>query len=443
MEQITVIKPDASTYTVGSSLPAVVILKAEQSTTLMGEDNVSLDIESAISLSFEIGDSIIVYGRKYTLFEIPEVEKISDNRFRYSLQFKGAIHELQFKLFKLDGSTGSSGIGDFSLMGNLDRFAGLVIDNMDSAASAWVKGNIMETGVKNLTFSNESCQTVISKLCDEFSVEFNIQYVAGQFVLNMDSKITRDLPDTLKYGKGSGLTSIKRKYIPDENFVTLLYGFGSTRNLPAGYRNYSTRLKMPAILPSDFEPPTAPQNPSISYISGSTFRLSWEASTDNVGVVSYQVYSSNNGAAFTLLDTVAGLYKDIYYPNGSQFRFKVYALDAAGNRSRASNTVYLSSSSTDIDPPILTSLTQLLPGLRVNFIKPVKDYDNIEIYRHTGDLGSGQGYDLIATINNSVDYYSDTDVTVGERYFYYARSKRSGYLYSVFSNNLDATVIID
>ena len=443
MEQIIVTRQDASTYVIGSTLPAVVITKAEQSCTLMGEDVVSISIEASVVIDFQIGDSITVYGRKYKLWNLPDVEKIGSNGFRYSVTFLGPVHDLEMTLFKLISTTGTSGSSDFSFMGDLEKFAEMLISN---AGASWMKGSIAETTAKNLTFSNENCLNVLSRISEEFSCEYSIDFVSDQCVLNIDTKIGRDLPDIFQYGKTGGLISIKRKTVNSESLVTKLYGFGSTKNLPTAYRDFSTRLKLPLTAPTDFEAPTAPNNPSLLFLGGYEFRLSWEASTDNVAVVGYQVYLSLNGESFSLHDTVTTLYKDFnfnYLYGIPEARFKVYAVDANNNRSRASNTVYLSPTTVNLDAPVLISLVQLFPGLKLSWIKPAQLYDNIEIFRHTGELDNNTDYQLVATLGDSESEYSDIDVTIGERYFYYARSKRSGYYFSSPSNVLDATVITD
>ncbi|WP_246223971.1 T9SS-dependent choice-of-anchor J family protein [Fulvivirga kasyanovii] len=86
---------------------------------------------------------------------------------------------------------------------------------------------------------------------------------------------------------------------------------------------------------SDTEPPTAPNNLSASNVTSSSVDLSWNASTDNVGVTGYNIY---NGASLvttvsTTSHTVTGLSANTNYT------FTVRARDAAANESGASNSV--------------------------------------------------------------------------------------------------------
>ena len=85
----------------------------------------------------------------------------------------------------------------------------------------------------------------------------------------------------------------------------------------------------------DTEAPSAPANLSASNITETSVDLSWNASTDNVGVTEYEVYQ--DGA---LLGTVTGTTATV---NGltseTTYAFYVIAKDTAGNSSAASNTL--------------------------------------------------------------------------------------------------------
>ncbi|ONI71316.1 hypothetical protein ALI144C_50960 [Actinosynnema sp. ALI-1.44] len=84
----------------------------------------------------------------------------------------------------------------------------------------------------------------------------------------------------------------------------------------------------------DTEAPTAPGNVRATGTTETAITLAWDASTDNVGVVAYEVY---NGAANTSVTgtsaTIGGLTPD------TEHTFTVKAKDAAGNLSAASAPV--------------------------------------------------------------------------------------------------------
>ena len=86
--------------------------------------------------------------------------------------------------------------------------------------------------------------------------------------------------------------------------------------------------------PPDTAAPTAPTNLSAGAPTASTIDLSWSASTDNVGVTGYQVFSGT-----TKLKTVTGTSTTVGGLNAStSYTFTVKAVDAAGNVSNAGNS---------------------------------------------------------------------------------------------------------
>jgi hypothetical protein len=84
----------------------------------------------------------------------------------------------------------------------------------------------------------------------------------------------------------------------------------------------------------DTQPPTAPGNLAYTSPQAGQIRLAWSASSDNTGVVGYDVYA--NGVLRT--SVVGTTYTDSQ-PDGVAVTYYVIAKDAAGNQSAASNPV--------------------------------------------------------------------------------------------------------
>lgn len=85
----------------------------------------------------------------------------------------------------------------------------------------------------------------------------------------------------------------------------------------------------------DTQAPTAPSSLAASNVTQTTLTLSWNASTDNVGVTGYDVFqgSTNLGSVTGTSTNITGL------SPATAYSFKVHAHDAAGNNSGFSNTV--------------------------------------------------------------------------------------------------------
>lgn len=93
----------------------------------------------------------------------------------------------------------------------------------------------------------------------------------------------------------------------------------------------------------DTTAPSTPQNLANTNTTKTSTDLSWEASTDNVGVQTYLIFqdgsslTSNNSTS----RTIVGL------SPGTSYEYKVQAKDAAGNLSGFSNTITVSTESND------------------------------------------------------------------------------------------------
>ncbi|MCG8697454.1 MAG: fibronectin type III domain-containing protein, partial [Bacteroidales bacterium] len=118
--------------------------------------------------------------------------------------------------------------------------------------------------------------------------------------------------------------------------------------------------------------PTVPGSVSFSNITKTSLKISWGASTDNVGVTGYNVYMNNNynttvngtSATITGLDC------------NTSYSFKVRAFDAAGNQSAFNASKSASTSACSTGQPITVSLSPIHDA----FLQGKKGY-NINLIR--------------------------------------------------------------
>jgi chitinase len=87
----------------------------------------------------------------------------------------------------------------------------------------------------------------------------------------------------------------------------------------------------------DVSPPSTPTGLSAKLGKGGKVSLSWNASTDNIGVAGYRVYKNGQLAATVTTNAYNGSIGG--GKNASAASFYVVAFDAAGNVSAASSTV--------------------------------------------------------------------------------------------------------
>ncbi|MCY1662856.1 endonuclease [Chryseobacterium sp. SL1] len=135
------------------------------------------------------------------------------------------------------------------------------------------------------------------------------------------------------------------------------YAYQGNRNPFIDNPNYVNQIWAPA----DTQAPTTVTGLSISGTTSSSISLSWNASTDNVGVTSYNVYMNGNlqATVSSISATISGLSPSTTYP------FYIVAKDVAGNSSPNSSTV-----SGTTNAPIDTQAPFTVTGLAVTGTSP-------------------------------------------------------------------------
>lgn len=98
----------------------------------------------------------------------------------------------------------------------------------------------------------------------------------------------------------------------------------------------------------DVTAPSAPTGLAFTQPASGQIRLTWNASTDDIGVTGYDIYA--NGALRTSVAGNVTTYTDSQ-PDTATVSYYVRAKDAAGNQSANSNTVTRTGSSGDTQPP--------------------------------------------------------------------------------------------
>lgn len=101
------------------------------------------------------------------------------------------------------------------------------------------------------------------------------------------------------------------------------------------------------VVSSDTQPPTTPAGLAATSNNAGAVALSWNASTDNVGVAGYTVY--RDGAIVGTSPATATTYTDTTAASATTYDYTVAAYDAAGNRSAQSAP--LSVTTTTAAPP--------------------------------------------------------------------------------------------
>nr|WP_315223755.1 endonuclease [uncultured Flavobacterium sp.] len=140
----------------------------------------------------------------------------------------------------------------------------------------------------------------------------------------------------------------------------------------------------------DTQAPTAPASLASTSKTATSITLTWNASSDNVGVTGYNVYANN-----TLKTTVTGLTATITGLTAStSYSLYVKAKDAAGNISTASNTIAVTTNTSGTGG----TATELLFS---EYIEGSGNNKALEIANNTGNAVSLAAYTIKKQTNGA------------------------------------------
>jgi alpha-tubulin suppressor-like RCC1 family protein/chitodextrinase len=128
---------------------------------------------------------------------------------------------------------------------------------------------------------------------------------------------------------------------------TVVNGVGSATSIAA-------ILTVLSSIPDDTAP-SIPGAPTVVTTSGSSVSIQWTASTDNIGIVGYEIEQSGEGIEPFIVSQIPATvtFTDTGLKMGTTYDYRVRAFDAAGNRSPWSGTLVASTASVDTTPPSL------------------------------------------------------------------------------------------
>ncbi len=151
----------------------------------------------------------------------------------------------------------------------------------------------------------------------------------------------------------------------------------------------------------DTQAPTAPSSLAASNVTQTTLSLSWNASTDNVGVTGYDVFQGS-----TNLGSVAGTSANITgLSPATAYSFRVRAHDAAGNNSGFSNTVNVTTLSNTV-----TYCTSQGNNTNDEYI------DRVQLGSINNLSGNNGGYGNFTSISTSLTKGSSNTITITPRW---------------------------
>ncbi len=193
----------------------------------------------------------------------------------------------------------------------------------------------------------------------------------------------------------------------------------------------------------DTTPPTAPAGLAATAVSATQINLTWNASTDNVGVSGYRVFRCTGASCTTfaqIATSAAASYSDTGLIPSTTYQYRVQAVDAAGNLSADSNTVSMATLS-DTTPPTAPA------GLAATAVSTTQinltwnaSTDNVGVTGYRLERCQGAGCSSFAEIASPTGTsFGDTGLSASTSYSYRVRATDAAGNLSGYSNVPSAT----
>lgn len=249
-----IIKRNGETIQLNTNEPFCFVKEATLTSSLMGDDYISLKIVSSEWLSFAKGDKIVVGGNEYSIRATTTREIVSEGYYNYEPVFYGVMYDLMKTIYRNCDKYGKSDKSTFDLTYTIKEFVQVLIYNLErDYPGVWKfdEDNCPETEAKTIQFSGVNCLQALQTLCnsEQFNLEFQITQDNGIRTIHIGKFGKRINPpsgaDFFEWGKGNGLYNLKEQKIDDKAIITRLWVEGGATNIRSDYRGYAERLQLP------------------------------------------------------------------------------------------------------------------------------------------------------------------------------------------------------
>ena len=204
-------------------------------------DTVTLNFRLTAPVQLRVGDYIIFDKRgiqgsgdippsvKYTLRK-PHKRTDSPSDYRYECVFEGEMHMLENTVCllttnKADGSHYTD--YKFPLTGNAKTFLSFIVGNLNRTGSGYSVGGYKDTATITAEFNRWTVAEALAYLSENLGISWRIE----NGTLHFDD-VQNSSALTLQLGRLGGLVSVTRDRVASKNIETVVWGYGSTDNLP-------------------------------------------------------------------------------------------------------------------------------------------------------------------------------------------------------------------
>lgn len=219
----------------GNTVVSDVYLKDNSYVTeeVMGEHTLSLSFLWRHIIDLHIGDYVEFEGNAYKIRHNEKVTKRETSLgWEYNVTFYASRYDLEDVEFFLHGSPERKKNFDY-YTGTAQQWLDLMVKNMNRSGSGWMAGSCIESRAITLSFKDKKVGSVLDEIAKELDTEY---WIHGK-TINIGRREYASNGLVLGQGQGMGFTELEVSAVDDAPPVTVLYPYGSDRNLGRDYGN--------------------------------------------------------------------------------------------------------------------------------------------------------------------------------------------------------------
>jgi hypothetical protein len=199
----------------------------------MGDHLVVIEFDVLVPVELKLGDYVTVNSQRFCIRYNESVKKTEKGRgFNYVVTLHAEMYGLQDTLFFLFGQPERVKNHDF-YNGTVAQWADIVIENMNRNDSGWSLGSVIESEAINMSFRDKTCAEVLNDLVSEVDTEY---WITGK-TINIGRREYSSNGLSLSQGDGGGLRDLELSAVDDVPPVTVVFPYGSDKNLTKEYGN--------------------------------------------------------------------------------------------------------------------------------------------------------------------------------------------------------------
>lgn len=198
---------------------------------VMSTHTLTLNFLSRNVVDLQINDYVEFDGNIYKIRHNEKVTKRETSLgYEYNVTFYSSRYDLQDVEFFLHGKPERKKNFDY-YTGTARQWLDLMVKNMNRTGSGWVAGSCIESRMITLSFKDKKVGSVLDEVVKELDTEY---WISGK-TMSIGKREYSSNGLILGQGEGMGFNELEVSAVDDTPPITVLYPYGSDKNLSTNY----------------------------------------------------------------------------------------------------------------------------------------------------------------------------------------------------------------